>query len=134
MLPHAVGVLDSAEEILRFGGVAVMVVELVRLPLVASRRLQLAAEKSGTKGLIICRWRRQAEATDYGQPASATQWRISMMPSECLPVAGVVRPRWLLELMRASAGDCFDIEVGACDERGRLQALHAGQDQWRIAQ
>jgi protein ImuA len=69
------GVLDSAEEILRFGGVAVMVAELVRLPMVASRRLQLAAEKSGTMGLIIRRWRRQAEATDFGQPkASATRW------------------------------------------------------------
>ncbi len=129
------GVLDSAEEILRFGGVAVMVAELVRLPMVASRRLQLAAEKSGTMGLIIRRCRRQAEATDYGQPtASAIRWRISLMPSERLPAAGVGRARWLLEVMRARAGECFDIEVGACDERGRMEVARDSQDQWRIAQ
>lgn len=128
------GVLDCAEEILRFGGVAVMVAELVRLPMVASRRLQLAAEKSGTMGLIIRRWRRQAEATDFGQPtASATRWRISVMPSERLPAAGVGRPRWLLELMRARAGECFDIEVGACDEHGRMEVARDSQDQWRMA-
>lgn len=128
------GVLDSAEEILRFGGVAVMVAELVRLPMVASRRLQLAAEKSGTMGLIIRRWRRQAEATDFGQPtASATRWRISIMPSERLPVAGVGRARWFVELMRARAGECFDIEVGACDGRGRMEVVRDSQDQWRMA-
>lgn len=118
------GAMDSAEEALGFGGVSVVVSELVRLPMVASRRLQLAAEKKGTMGLIVRRWRRQSEATDYGQPtASMTRWRISVLPSEPLPVAGVGRPRWMLELMRARAGECFDLIVGGCDGRGCLEVV-----------
>lgn len=42
-------VLASFEEALRYCG---LVAELVRLPMTASRRLQLAAEKSGTLGLV----------------------------------------------------------------------------------
>lgn len=118
------GAMDSAEEAISFGGIPVVVTELVRLPMVASRRLQLAAEKKGTMGLIIRRWRRHTEATDYGQPtASATRWRVSVLPSEPLPVAGVGRPRWMLELMRARAGECFDVIVGGCDGQGRLEVV-----------
>jgi protein ImuA len=59
----------------------------------ASRRLQLAAEGSGTIGLAIRRWRRPAEAADFGQPtASITRWRVSALPATPLPVPGVGRP------------------------------------------
>ena len=69
----------------------------------------------------IRRWRRQSEATDYGQPtSSSTKWRVSSMPSEELPVPGVGRARWMVELLRARAGESFDVEVGACDAQGRM--------------
>jgi hypothetical protein len=55
----------------------------VRLPMVSSRRLQLAAEKTGTMGIAVRRWRRQTEANDFGQPtASTTRWRVSVMPTK----------------------------------------------------
>jgi protein ImuA len=118
------GVLDSAETALRFGGLAVVVAEVVRLPMIASRRMQLAAEQTGAMGLIIRRWRRQSEATDYGQPtASSTRWRVSALPSEELPVPGVGRARWTVELLRARAGESFDVEVGACDGSGRMGTI-----------
>lgn len=117
-------VLASMEEGLSFGGLAAVVGELVRLPMTASRRLQLAAEKTGTLGLIVRRWRRQTEASDYGQPtASTTRWRISVLPSEPLPVPGVGRARWLAELMRVKAGECAEFELGACDAKGRVCLL-----------
>ncbi len=117
-------VLASMEEGLSFGGLAAVVGELVRLPMTASRRLQLAAEKTGTLGLVVRRWRRQTEASDYGQPtASTTRWRISVLPSQPLPVAGVGRARWLAELMRAKAGECAEFELGACDAKGRICLL-----------
>lgn len=117
-------VLASMEEGLSFGGLAAVVGELVRLPMTASRRLQLAAEKTGTLGLVVRRWRRQTEASDYGQPtASTTRWRISTLPSEPLPVAGVGRARWLAELMRVKAGQCAEFELGACDAEGRVCLL-----------
>lgn len=131
-------VLENAEEALRYGGIGAVIAETVRLPMVASRRLQLAAEQSGTLGLIIRRWRRQTEATDFGQPtASVTRWRVSSMPSEPLPVQGVGRPRWMIELMRSRAGEAFDMEVGACDETGRMAAVkrdHPDWPEWRMAQ
>jgi protein ImuA len=114
-------VLASMEEALSFGGLGAVVGELVRLPMVASRRLQLAAEKTGTMAIVVRRWRRQTEANDFGQPTAATtRWRVSVLPSERLPVPGVGRARWLLELMRVKAGECADFEVGACDASGRI--------------
>jgi protein ImuA len=114
-------VLACMEEGLRHGGLSAVVGELARLPMVASRRLQLCAEESGTLALAIRRWRRMAEASDFGQPtASQTRWRISALPSSPLPVPGIGRPRWLVELIRARAGECADFELEACDHEGRL--------------
>ncbi|OHV82621.1 ImuA family protein [Rhizobium sp. LCM 4573] len=122
-------VLASMEEGLSFGGFAAVVGELVRLPMTASRRLHLAAEKTGSLGIVVRRWRRQTEASDYGNPtASTTRWRISVLPSEPLPVAGVGRPRWLAELMRVKAGECAEFEIGACDAKGRICILPVSRD------
>jgi protein ImuA len=114
-------ILACFEEGLRHGGLAGVVGEVARLPMMPSRRLQLAAEATGTIGIAIRRWRRQAEAADFGQPtASTTRWRVTALPSSPLPVPGVGRPRWLVELIRARAGECTDFEVEACDEEGRI--------------
>jgi protein ImuA len=114
-------ILACFEEGLRHGGLAGVVAEVAKLPMTPSRRLQLAAESSGTIGIAIRRWRRQTEATDFGQPtASTTRWRVTALPASPLPVPGVGRPRWLVELIRARAGECADFEVEACDEEGRI--------------
>lgn len=122
-------VLASMEECLAYGGLGAVVGELVRLPMTASRRLQLAAERKGTIALAVRRWRRQIEANDFGQPTAATtRWRISVLPSVDLPVQGVGRPRWLLELMRSRAGECAEFEIGACDDKGRIDILPRSGD------
>lgn len=119
-------VLACMEEALRHGGPSAVVAEVSRLSMTASRRLQLAAETSGTLGLAVRRWRRQTEAADFGMPtASTTRWRVSALPSAPLPVPGVGRPRWLLELIRSRAGECADFVVEACDDKGCL-ALPSG--------
>jgi len=79
-----------------------------------------------------CRWRRQTEASDFGQPTAAvTRWRVSALPSARLPVAGVGRPRWLVELIRCCAGESAgwrrqwrDRRCGRCAVCGR----HCGPD------
>jgi protein ImuA len=129
-------VLANMEEGLSFGGLGAVVGELVRLPMVSSRRLQLAAERTGTMAIAVRRWRRQAEANDFGQPtASTTRWRVSVMPSEELPVAGVGRALWFLELMRVKAGECAEFLVRACDEQGRIDLSSGSADRsdtpWR---
>jgi protein ImuA len=109
------------EEGLRHGGLGAVVADVARLPMTASRRLHLAAKESGTIGIALRRWRRQAEASDFGQPTAAiTRWRVSVLPSQPLPVPGVGRARWLIELIRARAGESLDIELEACDGSGHL--------------
>jgi protein ImuA len=115
-------VLAAMEEGLRSGSLVGVVGEVAKLSMTASRRLQLAAEKSGTLCIAIRRWRRVADAADLGQPTAAqTRWRVSALPSSPLPVPGVGRPRWFLELLRCRAGEAFDIELEACDATGHLR-------------
>lgn len=118
------GIAENFEEALRWRGLAVVVAEMVRLPMTHSRRFQLAAESTNNLGLIIRRWRRQPEATDFGNPsASATRWRVSPLPSTPLPVAGIGRSRWFVELMRARGAEARDWTLEACDKRGRLGSI-----------
>jgi protein ImuA len=113
--------LACFEEGLRHAGLGAAVAEVAKLSMTNSRRLQLAAETSGGIGIAIRRWRRQAEASDFGQPTAAvTRWRVSALPSAPLPVPGIDRARWLVELIRCRAGDSADFIVEACDAKGRL--------------
>lgn len=114
-------VLACFEEGVRHGGLGAVVAEVARLSMTSSRRLHLAAEASGTMAIAVRRWRRQTEAADFGQPtASVTRWRISAMPSTPLPVPGIGRARWLVELIRCRAGESADFVLEACDAQGRL--------------
>lgn len=113
--------LACCEEGLRHGGLGAIVGEIAKLPMTASRRLKLAAESSGTLAIAIRRWKRDRDTFDFGQPTAATtRWRVTALPSSPLPVPGVGRPRWLVELIRSQAGQCADFVVEACDETGRL--------------
>jgi protein ImuA len=113
--------LACFEEGLRHGGLDAIVAEVARLSMTDSRRLQLAAESFGAIGIAIRRWRRQTEAADFGQPTAAvTRWRVTALPSTPLPVPGVGRARWQVELIRCRAGESADFEVEACDAQGRL--------------
>lgn len=114
-------VLACVEEGLRHGGLGGVVGEVARLSMTASRRLQLAAETSGTIGIALRRGPRGAAAMDGGQPTAATtRWRVTALPSTPLPVPGIGRGRWFVELIRCRAGPCAAFKVEACDEEGRL--------------
>src|SRR3978361_370088 len=129
-------VLACFEEGLRHGGLGGVVAEVARLSMTASRRLQLAAETSGTIGIAVRRWRRATEAADFGQPTAAvTRWRVSALPSPALPVPGVGRARWFVELIRCRAGECAEFTVEACDETGHLPipADLAKRSAWQTA-
>lgn len=131
-------ILACMEEGLRHGGLGAVIGEVARLSMTASRRLQLAAEGTGSICIAVRRWRRHTEAADFGQPTAAmTRWRVSVLPSTPLPVPGVGRHRWLVELIRARAGESADFELEACDDTGRLalpaELVHrpATQESWR---
>jgi protein ImuA len=99
-------VLARFEEAQRHSKLGAVVAEVSRLSMIASRRLRLAAEGSGVIRLALRRWRRQVEAADFGEStASTTRWRLSALPSTRLPVPGVGRARWRLELVRCRRGE-----------------------------
>ncbi len=119
-------VLPVMEEGLRHPGLAAVVAEHTgRLSLVASRRLQLAAEQAGILAILI---RRSPSFDDpaLNEPTAAvTRWRIAALPSPpALPHApdtpGLGRARWRLELTRCRGGEPGSWIVEACDATGRL--------------
>jgi protein ImuA len=118
-------VLAVMEEGLRHGGLAAVVGEARRVPMPATRRLQLAAEEGGTPALMLRRWRKAAEDPLAAPSAAVTRWRIATAPSAPLPVAGIGRARWQLILARQRGGEPHEWILEAPDAEARL-ALPAG--------
>ncbi len=111
-------VLAVMEEGLRHGSLAAVVGEVGRAGLTETRRLQLAAEEGGTLALMLRRWRK---SDPLAEPSTAvTRWRIGSAPSAPLPVAGIGRARWQVELARQRGGDAFSLTLESCDAQGRL--------------
>jgi protein ImuA len=95
--------LAVMEEGLRSGGLAAVVGEAAAVPMAALRRLQLAAEESGTTALMLRRWR--ASRDPLALPSSAiTRWRIGSAPAAALPHEGIGRARWTVALARQRGG------------------------------
>lgn len=114
-------VLACIEEGVRHGGLGAVVGEIARLSMKSSRRLQLAAERSGTVVIALRRWRRPTDIFDFGQSnAAMTRWVVSSLPSLALPVRGIGRNRWRVELVRARAGTSGVFELEACNRTGHL--------------
>lgn len=112
--------LAVIEEGVRHGSLAAVVGEVARVSMTASRRLQLAAEDSGTSALLLRCWRKSG-GDPLGAPSVATtRWRIGCVPSLDLPVAGIARPRWRVELVRQRGGAPGEWTLEGTDEAGRL--------------
>ncbi len=125
--------LLTMEEALRHPGLAAAVGELTRLPMVASRRLALAAEKSGVMAIVLRRRRegrpaegrsvegRSAEGRlgEDSLTAAATRWCITPHPSAPgSPFLG--RARWHVALTRNRGGMPGEWIMEACDAQGHL--------------
>jgi protein ImuA len=113
-------VLAVMEEGLRHGGLAAVVGEVRRVPMAATRRLQLAAEEGGTMALMLKRWRKSDEDPLAAPSAAVTRWRIGCAPSEALPAGGIGRPRWRLTLARQRGGEPHHWIMEGPDAKGRL--------------
>jgi protein ImuA len=124
-------VLWAMEEGLRAPGLAAVVGEVGTLAAVASRRLQLAAERSGITAFLLRRWRDGGQAArERALPnAAVTRWRIAALPSH--PAAGepgVGRPRWRVELLRCRGGEPACWEVEEADATGHVSLAAALAD------
>jgi hypothetical protein len=114
--PRDAEILWAMEEGLRTPGIAAVIGEVGSLPAVASRRLQLAAERFGITAFLLRRWRNGGQAArERTQPnAATTRWRVAALPSRpSREEPGVGRPRWRVELLRCRGGEpaCWEMEV-----------------------
>lgn len=100
--------LWALEEALRCRGLVAVIGEVGPLDLTQSRRLQLAAEKSGVPALIIRRGTGRDARNWATQPIAAqTRWRIHPAPSIGIETAQQPLPgfaRWKIELWRCRGG------------------------------
>lgn len=126
------GMLSAAEEGLRGGGLAAVVVEAGQVPdMVAGRRLQLAAEDGGVTGFMMLRrdasWRRGAEALGVMAPyvmaptPAVSRWLVDHAP-------GGDGLRWLLTLLRCRAGGAGSWMVDWNEETNRLAVVPQTDD------
>jgi protein ImuA len=125
-------ILWAIEEGLRMPGLAAVIGEIGRLPMVASRRLQLAAERSGVTAFLLRRWRNGGEAAaERERPSAAlTRWRIASLPSRPPSTPsparggglgwGLGQPRWRVELLRCRGGVPAQWEVEVADATGHV--------------
>jgi protein ImuA len=121
--------LAVMEEGIRHRGLGAVVGEARVADMTATRRLQLAAEGGRTIALLLKR-HGKAGGDPLRMPSAAiTRWRIGSAPSTPLPVEGVGRPRWHLDLVRQRGGEPGSWIVEGCDETGRcaLPANVAGR-------
>ena len=118
--PRDEEILWAIEEGLRLPGLAAVIGEVGRLPMVAGRRLQLAAERSGVTALLLRRWRSGDEAAaERERPSAATtRWRVTALPAHDIPLQRggnnwIGKPRWRVELLRCRGGvpALWDVEV-----------------------
>lgn len=90
----------AIEEALKCNSLVAVVGELPELSFTASRRLQLAVEKSQVTGFILRRNPRSLNTT-----ACVTRWQITSLSSELEDdMPGVGFPRWNVELLKVRNG------------------------------
>lgn len=95
-------VLWAMEEGLRAGGLAAVVGDGIAPDFTATRRLQLAAESSGTTAFLLPPFSRASKTTPLS--AALTRWRIHALPSvgECVGMCWGMC--WRIELVRCRGG------------------------------
>jgi len=136
--------LAVMEEGLRHPDLVCVIGEVDRLGLVASRRLQLAAEKSGVTAFVARLPSRRAD-TDLAKTepiAAASRWLITVRPATPHNIAEAGQARWQLELFHSRMGATGQWIVEAPDAQGHLHLSSALGDefaqtpvapQWRVA-
>ena len=118
--PTDTAILGAMEEGLRHPILSCVVGEVERLDLTASRRLQLAAEKSGVTALVLRAPSRRSRIED--EPiAAASRWRVTALPAAPHAVAEAGRARWRLELLSSRNGATGEWIVEAPDAQGYLR-------------
>lgn len=127
-------ILQAMEDALRCRAMAVVIGEPgAELTHTASRRLQLAAEVSGTLGLILRRSRIFDDPRLSNPSAATTRWRVGAAPSGAPysrrpDLRGLGPVRWKVDLVKNRGGDTGSWLVEASDAQGRLRLASDAPD------
>jgi protein ImuA len=98
-LPHQKDILWVMEEALKCSALTAVVGDLKELSFTASRRLQLAVEKSKVTGFIL------RQGSKPGTTACVSRWKITSLPGELVDdLPGVGYPSWRADLLRIRNG------------------------------
>lgn len=104
IVPDTMTLLRTAADALRCPAVGVVVVEgwgtMREFNLTASRRLALAAERSGVPLLLL-----RLDAMPVPS-AAQTRWQVAAAPSHALPGQAPGRPTFDISLLRQKSGPC----------------------------
>ena len=104
VVPDAIALLRAAADALRCGALGAVIVEswgkMRELDLTASRRLALAAEKSGVPLFVL------RIAAEPVPSAAQTRWQVAAAPSAPLPARAPGWPTFDITLLRQRAGPC----------------------------
>lgn len=99
-LPRRKDQLWAMEEALKCGGLAAVVAEIQEIDFTASRRLQLAVEKSRVTGFLLRQQPRSLQTI-----AAVARWKILPLASVCYGgMPGLGFPRWEIELQKIRNG------------------------------
>jgi protein ImuA len=120
--------LAAMEEGLRYSSLGAVVGEVKRLSLNSSRRLILASEKSGVPAFTL---RPPIAKRKHEQVACGSRWQLSSAPAGPLPVAGVGRSRWRVELLRCRGNRLGEwlVEANASAGHFNLSAAMASRNE-----
>jgi protein ImuA len=104
MVPDAMSLLRAAVDALRCSALGAVIMEswgaMRELDLTASRRLALAAERSGVPLLLL-----RMDAVPVPS-AAQTRWQVAAAPSRALPCNAPGEPAFNLTLLRQRSGPC----------------------------
>jgi protein ImuA len=93
-------VLWAMDETLKCNAITAVICELREISFTASRRLQLAVERSNVTGFIVLNNNKKLTTT-----ACVSRWRITSIPSKQIDgLPGVGFPTWKVELLRMRNG------------------------------
>ena len=93
-------ILWAMEEALKCEGLAAVICEVKELSFLASRRLQLAVEKSQVTGFVL-----QCQPKTINTTACISRWKITALPTELADgMPGVGFPRWQVQLLKVRNG------------------------------
>lgn len=105
-----------AEEFLKYDQLSALVAEFKNVDFTASRRFQLAVEKTKATAFIL-----RTDATKLTNNASVSRWLVKSIPSNNNDLPGIGFPSWEVSIQKMRSGKPFTVEVEC--RNGKLHLL-----------